>query len=122
MSTWSRLVRFTAPGSSTPLLGEPVDAGLDVGLATSDAAAKPVEVNVYSGTSILDAGQATGRIEKVGELLSVLKEEEVGTIRCIGLNVSGLCSEIPGIQLKSVILAVCEACAQQDLLVHAMAD
>ncbi|KAK4705488.1 hypothetical protein P7C70_g711, partial [Phenoliferia sp. Uapishka_3] len=86
MTTWSRLVRFTPVGSSSPLIGEPIDSKVDVGLATFGGT--PVKVNVYSGTSILDAGKPTGKQETVGELLSVLAEHEIGggSIRCIGLN------------------------------------
>jgi hypothetical protein len=91
-TTYSRLIRFLPSSSSsttttttTPLLGEPVDPTLDVGLATYSS--QPVEVKVYSGTSILAPGEDTGRTETVGTLLSPLTKDEVGTIRCIGLNV-----------------------------------
>lgn len=86
MATWSRLVRFQSASSAAPLIGEPVDQSLDVGLATFEG--KPVEVRCYSGQSILDAGEPTGETATVSRLLSPLAEEEVGTIRCIGLNVS----------------------------------
>lgn len=90
----SRLIRFipraaTTSSSSTSrsaLIGEPVDRDLDVGLATY--AGKDVEVDVYSGSSILSPGSKTGKRELVDRLLSPISKEEVGTIRCIGLNVS----------------------------------
>jgi hypothetical protein len=78
--SWSRLVRFHP--SSTPssiLIGEPVDTTLDVGVATYEG--KDVEVDVYSGTSILQAGEKTGRKESIGTLLSPLAEEEVRYLR-----------------------------------------
>jgi hypothetical protein len=89
----SRLVRFIprAAASSatatarTALIGEPVDVDLDVGLATY--AGQDVEVDVYSGTSVLSPGSKTGQREIVDRLLSPLSSREVGTIRCIGLNV-----------------------------------
>ncbi|WVW85185.1 hypothetical protein I302_107223 [Kwoniella bestiolae CBS 10118] len=84
MSSFSRLIRFIPKSSSTPLIGEPVDAGLDVGIASYES--KPIEVEVYSGHSVLNAGEKTGKKETVGRLLSPLGQEEVGTIRCIGLN------------------------------------
>ncbi|KAM0747822.1 hypothetical protein T439DRAFT_328493 [Meredithblackwellia eburnea MCA 4105] len=84
MSSWSRLIRFTPQGSTTPQIGEPVSPEQDVGLATYKG--EKVEVNLYSGHSILDPGTKTGEKATVGKLLSVLKEEEVGSIRCIGLN------------------------------------
>jgi hypothetical protein len=43
---------------------------------------------VFSGKSVLSAGEATGKKETIGKLLSPLTKEEVGSIRCIGLNVS----------------------------------
>jgi hypothetical protein len=87
-STYSRLVRFIPAGasSSSPLIGEPVQREQDVGLATYQS--QTVDVNVYSGSSILAPGKATGKVEKVERLLSPLAASEVGTIRCIGLNVS----------------------------------
>ncbi|GAA6063591.1 hypothetical protein JCM10212_000985 [Sporobolomyces blumeae] len=84
MSDWSRLVRFTTPSGPTPLIGEPLDSRLDVGLATFQGEA--VEVEVFSGKSILRPGERTGDKVKVERLLSPLSEDEVGTIRCIGLN------------------------------------
>ena len=71
---------------SKVLLGEPVDAAIDVGLAVRKG--QDVTVNVYSGSSVLDAGSPTGETAVVGRVLSPLTRREVGTIRCIGLNVS----------------------------------
>jgi len=88
MSTFSRLVRFR-PSSSIhrePLIGQPLDNNQDVGLAMRDG--DPVAVSVFSGQSVLTPGHPTGSIETIGELLSPLARHEVGTIRCIGLNVS----------------------------------
>ncbi|KZT53795.1 putative mitochondrion protein [Calocera cornea HHB12733] len=81
---WSRLVRFVPKSGSTPLLGEPVDPAQDVGLATYKG--EEVKVAVYSGSSVLSPGEKTGQVEVVERLLSPLAQEEVGTIRCIGLN------------------------------------
>jgi len=67
-------------------VGQPVDKDLDVGAAI--IAGKDVEVEVFSRSSVLDPGSPTGKIEVIGRLLSPLAESEVGTIRCIGLNVS----------------------------------
>jgi hypothetical protein len=84
MSTYARLVRFIPTSSSTPLIGEPVDATQDVGVASYNS--EPVEVEVFSGNSILNPGERTGKKELVERLLSPLSQDEVGTIRCIGLN------------------------------------
>ncbi|KZO93662.1 putative mitochondrion protein [Calocera viscosa TUFC12733] len=81
---WSRLVRFIPKSGAAPLLGEPLDASLDVGIAAFKG--DEIKVSVYSGSSVLSPGEKTDRVELVGTLLSPLAQEEVGTIRCIGLN------------------------------------
>jgi hypothetical protein len=84
--TFNRLVRFVpASDSKAILIGEPVDTKLDVGLAIRKG--DEVEVKVFSGKSALNTGSLSDKIEKIGKLLSPLSQEEVGTIRCIGLNV-----------------------------------
>ena len=67
------------------LLGQPVDKEIDVGAAVR--AGKEVQVSVFSGSSVLDPGLKTDRVETIERVLSPLAQEEVGTIRCIGLNV-----------------------------------
>ncbi|GAA5848564.1 hypothetical protein JCM3766R1_005296 [Sporobolomyces carnicolor] len=87
MSTWGRLVRFeprSDAGQGRPLIGEPLSSTQDVGLATYEG--QEVRVNVYDGTSVLSPGRKTGETAVVAKLLSPLAEDEVGTIRCIGLN------------------------------------
>lgn len=74
-------------GASEPVIGEPEDPTQDVGLASYNS--EPIKVAVFSGKSILSPGERTGKTVEVDRLLSPLAEEEVGTIRCIGLNVSG---------------------------------
>lgn len=80
------LVRFI-PKSEVPtiLIGEPIEEDLDIGLATREG--KSITVTVFSGTSVLSPGVPTYRTESVERILSPLAQEEVGTIRCIGLNV-----------------------------------
>lgn len=82
--SFGRLARFISRSSKSILIGQPTNRTLDVGAAT--LAGKDVEVEVYSGTSVLNPGSPTGKTELVGRLLSPLAESEVGTIRCIGLN------------------------------------
>ena len=72
--------------ASRVLIGQPVQDGLDVGVAVHQG--KEVSVNVFSGTSVLSPGRDTGEVETIGRILSPLAQYEVGTIRCIGLNVS----------------------------------
>lgn len=83
------MVRFV-PKSNTSkvLIGEPVDPQLDVGLALYRGS--DVLVHPFSGSSVLSPGQITNATETISRLLSPLAPSEVGTIRCIGLNVSTL--------------------------------
>ena len=46
-----------------------------------------VKVRVFSGASVLDPGSQTDRVETIDKILSPLSAGEVGSIRCIGLNV-----------------------------------
>ncbi|KAK4688060.1 hypothetical protein P7C73_g2061, partial [Tremellales sp. Uapishka_1] len=84
--SYSRLIRFIPKSSPTSpaLIGEPVDPKQDIGLATYSS--EEVTVDVFSGSSILAPGERTGKTETVHRVLSPLASNEVGTIRCIGLN------------------------------------
>jgi hypothetical protein len=78
-------VRFIPRAENhTVLIGQPVDDNVDVGAALHEE--KEVKVEVFSGTSVLNPGQVTGRYETIGRVLSPLSEEEIGTIRCIGAS------------------------------------
>ena len=81
----SRLIRFIPRNGSSPVIGEPTDKDLDIGLAVFEG--KQVKVDTFSGKSVITPGKKTGESTTVGQLLSPLAAEEVGTIRCIGLNV-----------------------------------
>ncbi|KAJ5924418.1 hypothetical protein N7466_008605 [Penicillium verhagenii] len=84
-STFSRLVRFVPKSDpSKVLIGEPVDAELDVGLALYKG--QEVSVRPFTGASVLSPGAATSGTEVIERLLSPLAEKEVGSIRCVGLN------------------------------------
>jgi hypothetical protein len=84
------LIRFIPKSSPTSnskfLIGEPIDQNIDVGLALYQG--KSVKANVFSGSSVLDAGSPTGESVEVERVLSPVTQRECGTIRCIGLNVS----------------------------------
>jgi hypothetical protein len=67
------------------LVGEPVE-NVDVGLALYSG--KSVLARVYSGSSVLNPGEDTGKEEEIERVLSPITQKEAGTIRCIGLNVS----------------------------------
>ncbi|KAH6856471.1 hypothetical protein B0I37DRAFT_367523 [Chaetomium sp. MPI-CAGE-AT-0009] len=83
--SFNRLVRFAPKGDDSKiLLGEPADSSVDVGAAVRKG--EDVPVKVYSGTSVLDPGSPTGETAIIGRILAPLTQQEVGTIRCIGLN------------------------------------
>jgi hypothetical protein len=84
------------------LIGEPVDPQVDIGLAVYQG--KDVSVRSFTGTSVLNPGQKTETIEIIERILSPLAQSEVGSIRCIGLNVS-LANTCFGC---SWVLTVCE--------------
>jgi len=83
--SFSRLIRFIPEDDhSVVLIGEPVDPDLDIGRATRNG--HTVEARLFSGKSALRIGELTDQKEKIKRLLSPLSQEEIGTIRCIGLN------------------------------------
>ncbi|CAK7213932.1 hypothetical protein SEUCBS140593_002013 [Sporothrix eucalyptigena] len=78
------LVRFVPRSSASAVfIGQPVDASVDVGLAVRHG--EDVRVELFSGSSVLAAGTATGKFDVIDRILSPLSVNEVGTIRCIGL-------------------------------------
>lgn len=66
------------------LIGQPVDSDVDVGVAVRKG--QYVEVKVFSGSSVLSPGSPTDKVEAIDRVLSPVSQQEVGTIRCIGLN------------------------------------
>lgn len=72
--------------SSKVLIGQPTDDNVDVGLALRKG--QDVSVDIFSGSSVLSPGKQTGNSAIIDRILSPLAVSEVGTIRCIGLNVS----------------------------------
>jgi 2-keto-4-pentenoate hydratase/2-oxohepta-3-ene-1,7-dioic acid hydratase in catechol pathway len=66
------------------LIGEPSSEVKDVGLALYKG--QSVSASIFSGSSVLSPGSSTGETAEVDRVLSPLKQSEVGTIRCIGLN------------------------------------
>jgi hypothetical protein len=108
------LVRFIPKNTSTtsseeePLIGEPCDPNQDVGLASYNS--EPIHVSTFTGTSILNPGERTGEKVQVGRILSPLSEGEVGTIRCIGLNVSRGFDFNVGMEASSAVVLVVFVC------------
>ncbi|KAK2809098.1 hypothetical protein FQN50_004152 [Emmonsiellopsis sp. PD_5] len=83
---WSRFVRFEAEDGKI-YGGQPVDENQDVGLASLTPSTTPILVKVLDSSSplALDA-KFTGETVVAKRILSPLTEEQVGTIRCVGLN------------------------------------
>ncbi|CRG86745.1 Fumarylacetoacetate hydrolase domain-containing protein 2 [Talaromyces islandicus] len=74
-SSFSRLVRFVPKSdASKVLVGEPVDPKIDVGLALYEG--KDVQVNRFTGSSILSPGENTGTVESIKTILSPLAQSE----------------------------------------------
>ena len=83
----SGLVRFVPRSDPLKtLIGQPEDDGIDVGVAVFRG--EDVLVKVFSGASVLAPGRETGQTAVIDRILSPLAVSEVGSIRCIGLNVS----------------------------------
>lgn len=81
------LVRFIPKSNALKvLIGEPESATIDVGVALRKG--QDVPAIVWSGSSVLSPGTKTTQREVVDMVLSPVAPHEVGTIRCIGLNVS----------------------------------
>ncbi|EXK27049.1 hypothetical protein FOMG_16487 [Fusarium oxysporum f. sp. melonis 26406] len=102
MSTprFTRLVRFVPRSDPNKILiGQPVSDDTDIGLDLYNGV--QVEVEVFSGTSVLSPGERTGAIETIKRLLSPLGVNEVGTIRCIGLNYKQHAQEV-GLDLPTL--------------------
>lgn len=78
-----RFISTTEPAKV--LIGQPAEDDLDIGVALRQS--REVKVHVFSGLSVLKPGQKTGETAVVSRILSPLDSSEVGTIRCIGLNV-----------------------------------
>ncbi|KIW21125.1 hypothetical protein PV08_01705 [Exophiala spinifera] len=90
---FKRLVRFIPRSDSSKIfIGQPHDDTLDVGLALRNG--QDVKVDVFSGTSVLSPGQATGTSAVIDRVLSPLHISEVGTIRCVGLNYKQHAAEV----------------------------
>ncbi|KIP04544.1 hypothetical protein PHLGIDRAFT_129419 [Phlebiopsis gigantea 11061_1 CR5-6] len=81
---WTRLIRFVAAETSQVHLGEPVDRWQDVGLASH----KKQTIRAYEivGSALDPAAQVTNNVLTVKHLLPPLSREEIGVVRCLGLN------------------------------------
>ncbi|RVX66945.1 hypothetical protein B0A52_09069 [Exophiala mesophila] len=100
VSQFKRLVRFIPRSDSSKILiGQPQDESIDVGLALRKG--QDVTVDVFSGSSVLSAGQPTGSSAIIDKILSPVSQTEAGTIRCIGLNYKQHAAEV-GMALPTV--------------------
>ncbi|KAJ7245705.1 hypothetical protein C8J57DRAFT_1358129 [Mycena rebaudengoi] len=81
---WTRLIRFVAAETSQVHIGQPVDSGLDVGIAAHQGTT--IKAYEIVGSALDPAAQITKTILTVKQLLSPLSREEVKYVRCLGLN------------------------------------
>lgn len=104
VQSWTRLIRFVAAETSQVHIGEPIDRKLDgasktcivsstityscgaVGLAF--AKRQPIKAYEIAGSALDPAAQVTKNILTVKELLAPLSREQLGIVRCLGLNYS----------------------------------
>ncbi|KAI0774654.1 hypothetical protein BD413DRAFT_603294 [Trametes elegans] len=81
---WTRLIRFVAAETAQVHIGEPVDPKLDVGLAVHQK--KTVKAYEIIGSALDPHAQVTRNVLTVKDLLAPLSREQVGLVRCLGLN------------------------------------
>ncbi|EKM59855.1 uncharacterized protein PHACADRAFT_250625 [Phanerochaete carnosa HHB-10118-sp] len=83
-TSWNRLIRFVAAETSQVHIGEPVDRWQDVGLASH----KKQTIKAYEivGSALDPAAQVTNNVLTVKQLLPPLTREQIGVVRCLGLN------------------------------------
>ncbi|KAF4333207.1 fumarylacetoacetate hydrolase [Fusarium beomiforme] len=85
LPSFTRLIRFIAKNEPDKIfIGEPVSSSEDVGLAVRNG--NDVFAYLFTGSSMLAPGEKKEQKVQIDRLLSPLAQEEVGTIRCIGLN------------------------------------
>ncbi|KAJ5084534.1 hypothetical protein NUU61_009113 [Penicillium alfredii] len=121
---WKRWVRFKGTDGNV-YGGEPVDIGMDVGLAIARNEAVPVKV-VAGGSALDYDAPFTGEVKLVDELLSPVSQREAGTVRCIGLNYKEHAAEmkmalpkIPTVFLKA---NTCIASASEPIMLPSNVD
>ncbi|KAI0797150.1 hypothetical protein C8Q75DRAFT_823759 [Abortiporus biennis] len=99
---WTRLIRFVAAETGQVHIGQPVDASLDVGLAAYQG--RVIKAYEIIGSPFDTAAQVTKKVLTVKALLAPLSREEVGLVRCLGLNYSDHAAETKMAKPKYPIL------------------
>jgi hypothetical protein len=101
MKQWSRLIRFLAAETLKVHIGEPIEPLLDgkaflydvlrfsfsfttVGLAAANNT--PIKAFEIVSSALDPSAQLTKKVLTVKQLLSPLSREQVGLVRCLGLN------------------------------------
>ncbi|PFH46420.1 hypothetical protein AMATHDRAFT_155120 [Amanita thiersii Skay4041] len=88
---WTRLIRFVAAETSRVHIGQPIDASLDVGLASAQG--RLIRAHEIIGSPLDPAAQVSNNVLTVKTLLSPLSKQEIGVVRCLGLNYSDHAAE-----------------------------
>ncbi|THH21374.1 hypothetical protein EUX98_g8396 [Antrodiella citrinella] len=99
---WTRLIRFVATETAQVHIGEPVDSKLDIGIAYRQK--KTIKAYEILGTALDASAEVTNRVLTVKELLAPLSREQLGIVRCLGLNYSDHAAETKMAKPKYPIL------------------
>jgi len=101
LQQWTRLIRFVALETSEVHIGQPVDPNLDgmllflhtavltfsvVGLAAHEG--RTIKAYEIFGSALDPSAQLTNNVLTVKHVLTPLSREQVGFVRCLGLNYS----------------------------------
>lgn len=78
------MIRFVASETAQVHIGEPIDSALDVGLAFHRN--ETIKAYEILGSALDPGAQLSKTVLTVKQLLSPLTPEQVGLVRCLGLN------------------------------------
>jgi len=78
------LIRFVAAETAMVHVGQPIDPNLDIGLAYHEKT--PIKAHEIVGSALDPSAQVSKTVLTVKELLAPLSRDEVGLVRCLGLN------------------------------------
>ena len=91
MSRWQRLIRFVAAETGNIHFGQPCDAAVDVGLAVHRG--QRLTAFEITGDVLTPNARVSDKVLTVRRLLTPLSREQIGLVRCLGLNFSDHAAE-----------------------------
>jgi len=89
--SWTRLIRFVAVETKRIHIGQPIEPNLDVGLAIHSK--QVVKAHEIVGSALDTHAKLTDKVLTVATLLEPLSRDQVGLVRCLGLNYSDHAAE-----------------------------